>query len=285
MMTNAGEHTWGIEFDPVLLIKAISHKIVDAMATPSGELNFYDCLNINNPKSIGIITGNGPDSGIALWNMINEGIVEILGDSFRGDISFPKVSVVSLPEMGLSMELDKRRFAAHDTIMKAVETLQDVELLALACHTNHHFTEQIRKAFEQTGGTFVSMAETVIEHIKILQPQSMVFLGIDYVADLKGYSAYADLKNLNIEPLQSEVLNSLHNLAYDVKKKRNLHSAFQKFVKLLDTYIELDKDVVIALTELSVLYQSFRKSRYNKRNVVDSLELYANKIARHSLGI
>ena len=37
MMTNAGEHTWGIEFDPLPLIGAVDQKIIAEVAYPDGE--------------------------------------------------------------------------------------------------------------------------------------------------------------------------------------------------------------------------------------------------------
>jgi prolyl-tRNA editing enzyme YbaK/EbsC (Cys-tRNA(Pro) deacylase) len=37
MMTNAGNHTWGIEFAPELLIKATDNKIIERVAKPDGE--------------------------------------------------------------------------------------------------------------------------------------------------------------------------------------------------------------------------------------------------------
>jgi len=286
MMTNAGEHTWGIEFDPILLIKNINNKIIDSIAVPKAEneLKIYDLPQISSPKSIGIITGNGPDSGITLWEMINRNFVEILGKHFRGDISFPKVNIISLPEMGLSMELDKRHTASQEILLKAVDSLKDVDILSIACHTSHHFTMSIREAFEKNGGVFVSMAEIVIAHVKLMESQSITFLGVDYVADLQGYSAYKDLKNLHVEHMPLDVLREISELAYEVKKMQNLHRTFQKFVGLLNRHIS-SKDVVIALTELSILYQKFRKGKYNERNIIDSLELYAKIIARQSLGL
>ena len=289
MMTNAGEHTWGIEFDPKQAIATINNKMVDAIAKlslPVNELDFYDSPIINNPKSIGIITGNGPDSGIMLWSMINNNIVKILGKHFRGDISFPKVNVISLPEMGLSMELDKRQYAVKEAIVQAINSLKDVDVIALACHTTHHFTEQIREAVNNDNQqVFISMSENVIEYISKMEQKHISLLGIDYVADLMEYSAYSHLKDLNVASISADVLAHFHSLAYEVKKKSNLHRAFQKFVKLIDTYVPDDKTVVIALTELSLLYQQFKKDRHRKREVIDSLELYAEKIAMYSLGL
>lgn len=61
---------WGIEFDPKELIKHINNKFIGEISILDRELQTQDLPNSTNPKSIGIITGNGPDSGMALWRGI-----------------------------------------------------------------------------------------------------------------------------------------------------------------------------------------------------------------------
>jgi len=41
MMTNAGEHTWGIEFDPLPLIDAVNRKIIADVAC-SHDISTHD---------------------------------------------------------------------------------------------------------------------------------------------------------------------------------------------------------------------------------------------------
>jgi len=285
MMTNAGNHTWGIELEPNLLIKAISGAIVDSIATPDKELDYFEVPQTVNPKSIGIITGNGPDSGIALWQKINSYFVEQLGTHFIGDISLPKVTVISLPAMGLSMELDKRDTATWETISEAIKGMiqNNVKILSLACHTTHYYTSRIRDAFEHGGRKFVSMPETTIRYIKESELTDIALLGIGYVANLQKYSAYTELKNLNVEIVSNEVLAEFHKLGYEVKKMQNIYGAFQKFINLVKTEIKA-KNVIIALTELSILYESQRK-RSQVKNIIDPLDIYAKEIVRQSLGL
>jgi len=285
MMTNAGSHTWGIELEPNLLIKAINGAIVDSIAIPDKELEFFEVPQAVNPKSIGIITGNGPDSGIALWQKINSYFVEQLGTHFIGDISLPKVTVISLPAMGLSMELDKRDTATWETISEAINGMiqNNVKILSLACHTTHYYTSRIRDAFERNGRKFVSMPETTIRYIKESGLTDIALLGIGYVANLREYSAYSELKNLDVEIVSNEVLSEFHKLGYEVKKMQNIYGAFQKFINLVKTEIKA-KNVIIALTELSILYESQRK-RSQVKNIIDPLDIYAKEIVRQSLDL
>lgn len=285
MMTNAGNHTWGIEFDPELLIEAISNKIIDNVAEDDKELEYFEVPQSANPKSIGIITGNGPDSGIALWNRINNHFVDLLGDHFLGDISLPKVTVISLPAMGLSMELDKRNEATWETLVEAIKKMQynNVDLLALACHTTHYYTVKIRELFECDGKIFVSMPEITIDYVKKAALSDLAIIGISYVANLQEYSAYSQLKNMNIEILSDTTLAKFHEIGYDVKKMKKLYPIFQKFTSLLQTDIK-SSNVIIALTELSILVESQKKS-YNRKNIIDPLDIYAKEIARLSLSL
>lgn len=283
MMTNAGDHTWGIEFDPILLINTIHNKIIDSIAEDDKELEYYELPQSTNPKSIGIITGNGPDSGITLWNRINNHIVELLGDHFLGDISLPKVFVISLPEMGLSMELDKRNEVTWEALSEGIRKMQEsnVDLLTLACHTTHYYTTKIREKFEHNGRKFISMPEITMEYIKKAELSDLAIIGISYVANLQEYSAYSQLKSLNIETISEATLDKFHRIGYEVKKMKNLYPTFRKFINLLHTDIK-SSNIVIALTELSILVES-QKKRNSQKNIIDPLDIYAREIAKLSL--
>lgn len=286
MMTNAGDHTWGIEIDARQLIAGTTNKLIGHVAIPNTELKPHELPNVHNPKTIGIITGNGPDSGIALWEDINEYFVEILDGHFLGDVSLPKVSVVSVPALGLSMELDRREEATWCALSEAVLELKDqgVELLALACHTTHYFTNRIRSIFDGAGQRFVSMPEVVMKYIAEHDISELAILGIDCVADLGEWSAYSELRKYKIESLDSTTLAKFHELGYEVKKMSQRHKSFQTLTRLLKNEIK-SKNILIALTELSILLQSqAKKDRPSEKRIIDALELYAKAIAKESLG-
>jgi len=285
MMTNAGDHTWGIEFDPAQLIRKMKNKIIASIAYPDKELKLYEIPSCINPRSIGIITGNGAESGIALWQGINKHFVKYLDNHFLGDISLPKVFIISLPSMGLSMELDKRDSSTRETILEAVNRLkeQDIDLLTLACHTTHYYTKEIRKLFETNGKMFISMAETTMGYLFEQKIDDIALLGINFVADFDKYSAYKDLKHLKVENISNDALMIFHKLGYDIKRMARMQGTLQQFINLLKTIHS--NNVVLALTELSILYEKIRKKHHSGKNIIDPLDIYAETIAKKSLGL
>lgn len=287
MMTNAGHHTWGIEFDPYQLVNAIDNRVVGEFAYPDAELKDHELPPRVNPKKIGIITGNGPDSGMLLWEMINDFIKDTLGEGvhFLGDLSLPEVHVISIPAMGLSMELDQREEITWQELSRAISYMaeKNVDILALACHTTHYFTPKIRKQFEDGHRRFISMAEVVENFIDENQISDFALLGIHYVAELGEWSAYSSLRDKNAEILDHEKLMLFHKLGYEVKKLEEAHKVYQKLSKLIDREVT-SKNVIIALTELSILVQDqIKHVRKSEKNIIDALELYAKEIAKEAL--
>ncbi len=59
-------------------------------------------------KKIGIITGSGPEAGVDLWQKILKINKDILKEDFHGDLDAPNVTIFSVPELGHSMELEKK---------------------------------------------------------------------------------------------------------------------------------------------------------------------------------
>ena len=265
-MTNAGNHTWGIEFDPIALVEKISSDMVFQIAYQEKELQERDIPKYVNPKSIGIITGNGPGSGISLWQKINSNICDILQERFLGDISYPEIRIVSLPAMGLSMELDKRYDITRDTLLSAVETLknENVEILALACHTTSYFQKEIKEIFNTNSQTFIPMPESVLRYLKREKIYDLAILGISYVAELAEWSAYTPLKAFNIEKLDNKTMKKSHELSYNLKKGLDYHKNFLKLINLFKNNIN-SQNLLIASTELSILLEnSIDKNKRSK---------------------
>ncbi len=285
MMTNAGDCNWAIEFDLNEIITIINSPIIEDITTPNKKITDYELPSRLNPKSIGIITGNGPDSGMELWRLINNEVVEIMGAHFLGDLSLPKVFMVSLPSMGLSMELDQREKATWKELSTAVNNMINfnVDILALACHTTHYFAEKIKELFEDKHRKFISMVDVVSNYISSNSINEFAFLGINYVADLGKWSGYSKLNQYSVEKLSQNTLRKFHELGYLVKQKGPYHKIFQQLIQLINNEIR-SENIIIALTELSILYQSQRKMvRKTSHNVIDALELYGKAIARDSL--
>jgi len=289
MMTNAGDLIWGMEFDPMVLKEKLKETQVGCIAYKDTDLKDYELEKFTRPKSIGIITGNNPNSGILLWEKINHHIAKKLGKKgFAGDISLPFICVVSCRSMGLSMELDKRNSATKKAVLDAVQTLLDlnkkkIDIITIACHTTQYYTKQIREVLKNTDVEFMSMPDAVVRYINKKKINNIAILGIDYVADLiKGYSAYGELKNI-ADQLPENIFVAIRELGYKIKKLDE-HRTFQKYSSILKCKEIKSENVLLAMTELSLLYEHHKRWKYDK-NIIEPLDIYAEVIAEKSLGI
>ncbi len=283
MMTNAGEHTWAIEFDPAALINAVKktapETIVATIAERIGKDHKLPCF--------GIITGNGPESGMALWRVINDTVHKKLNADGRlhGDLSYPRVLVHSLPEMGLSMELAQREDMVWHVISQALAQLcnNGVTHIALACNTTPYFTAQIRQFCEPYGVEFISIAEATEQYIRQRKLDDITIIGIPAVAGLGQYSAYKSLASLNIKAVSERVFNDLQEFGYLVKRlgdKEQDAKAMNKLQHIINVGVETPR-VLIALTEISVFMQRFPKfkGRIKNKEIIDPLPIYGEALA------
>jgi aspartate racemase len=281
MMTNAGDHTWAVELNPAQLVDALKKQYpnqikVGQFCTQNGNATY------RKKPVFGIITGNGPESGMALWEHINRNIRESIEDRYNGDLSFPNVIVNSVPEMGLSMELMAREQAIWNYIEQAVRHLCSggATHLALACHTTHYYSDKIQMVCDDYGAQFVSMSETAIDYIQNKNLTDITLIGIPYVADLGKWSAYRALSNLNIQPMKEKAREPLLDLGYWVKKTGSDHKGLNKLNHILKIGVTT-KNVLIALTEISVLLGGFPKkqNKLGQWNIIDPLKLYGERLA------
>lgn len=287
MMTNLGEHTWAVEFEPASLIAALRREAPEVLvAEITGNIGQNHQLPV-----IGIITGNGPESGMALWRYINAKVYQTLDAEQRmaGDLSFPRVLVHSLPEMGLSMELALREDSVWREIEKAVreQCAAGATLLALACNTTPYFAEKIQALAEPYGARFVSIAEVAYQHLRRRNLDDVTLLGIPAVAEMGARSAYRKLAELGVRPVDPKVLNDLQELGYMVKRM-GLTGQDNKALNKLQHIIRAGVDtgrVLIALTEISVLLERFPKlkDRIGNVEVIDPLRLYGEYLASEFL--
>ena len=281
MMTNAGERTWSVEFRPSDVIRALGNQASVADVTEHGAVR-RSC-----PVTIGIVTGNAPDSGIVLWQYVNRHVQTVMGDRFLGDLSYPPVSVRSVPGLGLSMELDRRTEQVWEELERAVRSLceEGVQLLALACHTTHYFTERIRAITRDYGASFLSVSEAVTEWVRRHGVPEMTLVGIKYVAGLREWSAYRDLATVTqVHPLSEKGLERIHELGYQVKQEGASEAGLNKLRAILNTEANTSH-VVIALTELSILLDAQRKPQKSSRVIVDALKIYGKEVADTYIGL
>lgn len=283
MMTNAGDHTWALEFEPKTLLTAVEKEAPQVLVATIAERIGKD----HKLPSFGIITGNGPESGMALWRYINETIHKTLSADGRlhGDLSYPKVLVHSIPEMGLSMELTQREDMVWGVISQALAQLcnNGVTHIALACNTTPYFTEQIRHFCEPYGVEFISIAESTEQYIQQHNLDDITIIGIPVVAELGEFSAYKALAGLNIRPASDRVFEDLQEFGYLVKRlgdKEQDAKAMNKLQHIINAGVDTPR-VLIALTEISVFMQRFPKfkGRIKNKEIIDPLPIYGKALA------
>lgn len=286
MMTNASSFTWAVEFHPRALVGALDHTLVGDVTEPDPEEE-PRAWGIVGRRSIGIITGNAPESGIALWNNINAQVRVLLGPDGRGDVSMPQVVVHSMPEMGLSMELESRKDDVWRAIRGAVESMceRNIGIVTLACNTTHYFTEHIREICADNGAEFLSMPESTAAWLRARNVDRIALVGIRYVTDLGGWSAYTGpLSGIHVEPLSERALDLLDELAYRVKTEGVTEAGLSRLRDILRQEVSA-QFIVLALTELSLLLAKQRREGKSGKVLIDPLAVYGEAVARRYLGL
>lgn len=282
MMTNAGEQTWAVEFKPLDVINALQRESTQVQL---GKIT----ARRSKPKRIpvfGIITGNGPESGMALWRYLNEEIRARLtcNQRMRGDLSYPKVIIQSIPEMGLSMELPEREEEIWCVVKDAIEQLIRCEVthLAIACNTTHYYSDRIRHIYG-TAIQFVSMVDVTSDHMRKVNAEDATIIGIPIVAGLGEHSAYKSLASLGVHPLDERYRPYIQEMAYLVKQwdaRSPDTRSLNRLQHVMRSGISTSQ-VLVASTEVSVLLERFPRlrERIGGKIVVDSLRLYGQALA------
>ncbi|MDX8400007.1 MAG: YbaK/EbsC family protein [Gallionellaceae bacterium] len=287
MMTNLGHHEWAVEFEPAKLIEALKLESAEIMVAGITGNSAQD----HKVPVIGIITGNGPESGMALWRHINAKVFETLEADKRmvGDLSFPRVLLHSLPEMGLSMELELREEAVWREIEKAVREQCEagVTLLAIACNTTPFFADKIQAIAEPFGARFVSIVDVAYQSLRQRNLTDVTLLGIPAVAEMGERSAYRKLAELGVKPVDAKVGDDLQELGYMVKRMDVVGQdvkALNKLKHIIRAGVSTQR-VLIALTEISVLLDRFpkQKDRIGNVEIIDPLRLYGEYLATEFL--
>ncbi len=276
MMTNAGDLTWAVEFYPKDIIQNIGHRRVADIVKEFIKPIKY---------KIGILTGNGPDSGIYLWNKINEKIREKLKNNFAGDLSFPEVIVHSIPEMGLSMELDIREKDTWDVVNRGINSLCDAEatIIAVACNTTQYYSKTINEICKLKNAEFISIPNILKKYLVSNQSKQFAFIGIKHVTEIKGgLSGFSNLSGFDIEKLSDSDIHKISDLGFKVKQEGATGAGINKLRDLLNNIVK-SKTIVIALTEISILLSKQKYKTRKGKIIIDTLDLLAEAVVNEYL--
>ncbi|HKR48091.1 MAG TPA: aspartate/glutamate racemase family protein [Pseudonocardiaceae bacterium] len=274
MMTNLGHLEYAVEFRASDVFGALPNvEVADITAARDR------CAPLGEP--IGILTGNSPESGMMLWQSINNYIRTSPVVDFRGDISFPRVIIESVPEMGLSMELAQRDVNVKPVVSDAVRRLCDsgANVVAIACNTTQYYSDEIGDICRSYGARFVSIVDEAARYLKNADIRTFDFLAIGAVSD---FDTWSDFRRIVAEfdvciPSERSIV-AITDLAFSVKKEVVSSATINQLRDLVNNATKTDT-VVLALTELSILFASQRSKQKSRKRFIDTLDILAQAIA------
>lgn len=282
MMTNAGDYTWAVEFDPRELIGVISKAKVSQVS----EERFFEGARYAN-SSLAVLTGNSMESGWALLAKINAKIRETLGENGNfGDISIPDVTLRSIPAMGLTMDLSGRRDQIWRSIRPAIAELAKSEpaVFTIACNTTPYFTPEITAMLSKRT-TLLTTPGVTLDFLRFRGIDRVALIGIPFVAELEEWSAFLrPLREagIEVERLSPRTLERINELAFAVKRSAasdaNLTSLANTLRDTLDREVTAET-AVISLTEISLLLPYAKRSMSRGKTLIDTVDLLANAVA------
>ncbi|MGP2658101.1 aspartate/glutamate racemase family protein [Malaciobacter sp. WC5094] len=225
-------------------------------------------------KKIGIITGSGPEAGIDLWQKILHENKALLKENFHGDLDAPNVTILSVPELGHSMELEKNYEKVWKTLKEAVEQIcQNVDFFVIACNTLNVYENKI----EQIGfkHKFLSTLDVVKDYINENNLSKACIIGALPVLEMKEFSVFKSLyETFDIEVPQN--FEMVHQLIYDVKKyggeSKKVINNFDYILNQIES-----NNIFLACTELPLI-----KTQYNQKKLIDVTSLLAKKLVVNS---
>lgn len=290
LMTNAGHREWAIEFKIDDLISAIPSRRLLVAPITDGE-------RVRRPV-IGMLTGNGPESGALLWQLLNDS-VRTMSRPFTGDVYLPRVLIRSVPAMGLTMELHAREEQAWLEISAEIEAIchqlanmnpDCANILAIACNTTPYFEGRIETICSRYNVQFVSIVDAIEHYLVDNKIDNFRLIGLGYVLD-ESFSGYARIlrdARFDIRSLPADALERIDELAHAIKRGENMASCFNKLKSILDSYTAKEgENVIIALTELSVVLEENRatlkkwaEGGKTRNRIIDAVAVYGQMLAK-----
>lgn len=291
VMTNLGDRRRAMELAPADLIGAVralsceTHVREIAVPCPiwlgqSGRYRKDVFMNWPPPfgPRIGILTGNGPESGVTLWQDILATVRRLYPQV--PDVLMPEVLVHSVPGMGLSMDLATREGDVREIVLGGIRDLLRLgcKLITTACNTTIYFEPEIAALCAEFDARFVSIAEAAVPAaVRALATQpdetgvGLVGIGpvIDLAGEFSGYRPYLADAGISVATCAAT------DFAYEIKNQPDATSRAATFGRLIKSLPKATGVVILALTEASIVFRrdvvpNLRK-RSDSRLYVDAL--------------
>jgi aspartate/glutamate racemase len=289
VMTNAGDHTWGVEFDPSELVVKLPGARWADIVQPQNAAD-RPRWGVREPETIGILTGNPCDSGLELCGAINTHLRRLMGRNSLGDVSMPRIVLVSTPQIGISMEMDRREGPLRNALLNGVDELcgMGAKIIVHPAHTTHYFAHDIAERAQQKEARFISMADATAQRLRDAAISEIALLGTRYVTDLRDkWSVYREaFDGLTVHSPSRAGWNKIHDLGYEIQQNGPTAAAFNWMRDLLREEVPANcKHVVLAMTEFSPILRKLKPRGYQGKILIDPLDIYAEAIAREYLGL
>jgi aspartate/glutamate racemase len=290
VMTNAGDHTWGVEFDPAELVFKLQGARWADIVQPDAEESPRFFWGVREPQAIGILTGNPCDAGLDLCDAINKHLRRLLGRDSLGDVSMPKIIILSVPDIGISMEMDKREDPLRKALLSAVDELSGAgaKLIVHPAHTTHYFASDIAARASDKGARFLSMVDSTVVKLRSSGVKEIALLGTKYVTDFDNkWSVYAHVfADMTVHLPSPEGWKKILDLGYEVQQRGPTPLCFNWMRDLLREEVPQSCDhVVLAMTEFSPILRHLKARGRQGKILIDPVDIYGEAIAREYLGM
>lgn len=290
VMTNAGDFTWAIEFDPAELVNTLPGARWANVIQPEMESEDPIRWGVREPKTIGILTGNPIDSGLDLCSSVNAHVRRLLKKNSLGDVSMPKIVILSTPQIGISMEMDHREVPLRKALLQAVDELcaAGARILAHPAHTTHYFAPDISARAAQHNARFLSMAQVTAARLRSMGVKEIALLGTKYVTDLsQPWSVYKNaFEGLTVHIPSPEGWKKIHELGYEVQQNGATSVCFNWMRDLLREEVPSScRHVVLAMTEFTPVVRRLKARGLQGKTLIDPVDIYGEAIAHEFLGL
>ena len=211
--------------------------------------------------TIGIIAGSGPEAGLDLWSKVLLARRRALGSDYRGDIDAPRVVILSEPELGLSMDLEKHETTVWGALESAARELTvGVDVWAIACNTLNYFSPRLRDL--DLGARLITPDAAAAGFLEQHGVERVGLLGARPVAELGAFSPYRSLASrYTIDTPAGVDREKLHALIEEVKRDGAPRADHPERLEAIVAALPQDTDyVLLACTELPLVpLESSRK--------------------------
>ena len=226
-------------------------------------------------RTIGIVTGSGPEAGLDLWRKIVQAARTHSGLNYRGDIDAPRVMIESVPELGLSMDLQRWQSEVWDALRLTVtRLLPRVDVLCIACNTLHHFEHDLAGLLGST--ELVSFPETAAQLVRQRCGRSLGLFAVRPVLEPGPFSAYRRLPEWEHFELPRD-LDEAHALVENIKARgpddADVHANFIRLCAGFES-----SAIVLACTELPLI-----RVKVPGKTLIDLTDLVARRAVDSAL--